>query len=166
MSTAASSNSAKSSRDGRTRSRYSVHHPLRSGTPELPSSHWSYGLLVPHDPRAASVVRAALRGILRATRLGCVADTVELLASELVTNAYRHSPSDAYVSVEHTPQTLTVSVWDHGPGTPVRADVQRSDAAESGRGLGIVEMCADEWGVREYPYGKAVWFRVAPKEEA
>ncbi|WP_338896261.1 hypothetical protein WBG99_11650 [Streptomyces sp. TG1A-60] len=40
---------------------------------------------IPHDPRAASVVRAALRALLRATRLGCVSDTVELLASELVT---------------------------------------------------------------------------------
>lgn len=69
--------------------------PGTSATPELPDSHWSYGFLIPHDPRAASVVRAALRAILRATRLGCVADTVVLLASELITNAYRHSPSDA-----------------------------------------------------------------------
>lgn len=138
-------------------------------TPETagsPSSHWSYGFLIPHDPRAASVVRAALRALLRATRLGCVADTVELLASELVTNAYRHSPTDAYVNVERTPETLTVSVWDHGPSAPASSEArQPSDDAESGRGLGIVETCADEWGVREYPYGKAVWFSVVPKEE-
>jgi anti-sigma regulatory factor (Ser/Thr protein kinase) len=75
-------------------------------------------------------------------------------------------PSDAYVSVERTPDALTISVWDHGPGTPIRAEYRRSDADESGRGLGIVEMCADEWGVRAYPYGKAVWFRVAPKGDA
>ncbi|MDW8806706.1 ATP-binding protein [Streptomyces scabiei] len=132
-----------------------------------PDSHWSYGFLIPHDPRAASVVRAGLRALLRATRLGCVADTVELLASELVTNAYRHSPTDAYVNVERTPETLTVSVWEHGPGTPASGDVrQPSGDAESGRGLGIVEACADEWGVREYPYGKAVWFSVVPKGEA
>ncbi|GAA3823308.1 ATP-binding protein [Streptomyces phyllanthi] len=130
-------------------------------TDELPSPHWSYGFLIPRDPRAASVVRAAVRAILSATRLGCVADTVELLASELVTNAYHHSPSDAYVSVEHTPDALTVSVWDHGTGTP--APSQRGDDAESGRGLAIVEACADEWGVREYPHGNAVWFSVAPK---
>ena len=136
-------------------------------TTEPPTPHWSYGFLIPHDPRAASVVRAALRALLRATRLGCVADTVELLASELVANAYRHSPADAYVSVERTPRTLTVSVWDHGPGTPASGEArQSSDDAESGRGLGIVEACADEWGVRKYPHGKAVWFSVAPKEGA
>ncbi|WP_327727942.1 ATP-binding protein [Streptomyces sp. NBC_00487] len=140
--------------------------PDSPGTPELPETHWSYGFLIPHDPRAASVVRAALRALLRATRLGCVADTVELLASELVTNAYRHSPTDAYVNVERTPETLTVSVWDHGLGCPAPSEArQRSDDAEAGRGLGIVEACADEWGVREYPYGKAVWFSVVPKEE-
>jgi anti-sigma regulatory factor (Ser/Thr protein kinase) len=141
--------------------------PNSPGTPELPEPPWSYGFLIPHDPRAASVVRAALRALLRATRLGCVADTVELLASELVTNAYRHSPSDAYVNVERTLETLTVSVWDHGPGILASSEArQPSDDAESGRGLGIVEACADEWGVREYPYGKAVWFSVVPKEEA
>ncbi|WP_246203712.1 ATP-binding protein [Streptomyces tailanensis] len=136
-------------------------HARNRRTP--PKSHWSYGFLIPHDPRAASVVRAALRALLRATRLGCVADTVELLASELVANAYRHSPADACVSVEHTPDTLTVSVWDHNPAPPTPAEARRDDDAESGRGLGIVAACADEWGVRDYPHGKAVWFSVVPK---
>ncbi|MFE7841634.1 ATP-binding protein [Streptomyces sp. NPDC057474] len=140
--------------------------PDSPGTPELPETHWSYGFLIPHDPRAASVVRAGLRALLRATRLGCVADTVELLASELVANAYRHSPADAYVSVERTAEVLIVSVWDHGPGSPAPVEVQYGNDAESGRGLRIVETCADEWGVREYPYGKAVWFSVVPTEEA
>ncbi|MEV2213047.1 ATP-binding protein [Streptomyces sp. NPDC050997] len=139
--------------------------PGTSATPELPDPHWSYGFLIPHDPRAASVVRAALRAILRATRLGCVADTVELLTSELITNAYRHSPSDAYVNVEHTPDALTVTVWDHCADPPVPTGVQRDDDAESGRGLTIVEACADEWGVRHFPYGKAVWFSVVSKVE-
>lgn len=132
-------------------------------TDELPSPYWSYGLLIPRDPRAASVVRAVLRAILRATRLGCVADTVELLASELVTNAYRHSPCEAYVSVENTPDALTVTVWDHGTGSPTPAEALLGHDAESGRGLAIVEACAEEWGVRELPNGKAVWFSVAPK---
>ncbi|UUU31107.1 ATP-binding protein [Streptomyces sp. CA-210063] len=92
--------------------------------------------------------------------------TVELLASELVTNAYRHSPTDAYVNVERTPETLTVSVWDHGPTGPAPSEARHRSDAESGRGLGIVGACADEWGVQEYPHGKAVWFSVVAKEEA
>jgi anti-sigma regulatory factor (Ser/Thr protein kinase) len=129
-------------------------------TPERP---WSYGLLIPHDPRSVGVVRATLRSILKAARLGCVADTVELLASELVTNAYRHSPADAYVSMDWQPDParFQVTVWDHGPGTPTGAEAPPD--AESGRGLALVDACADEWGVRDYPHGKAVWFSIAPK---
>ncbi|WP_309484159.1 ATP-binding protein [Streptomyces himalayensis] len=81
-------------------------------------------------------------------------DTVELLASEVVTNAYRYSSSDAYVSMERTADDFRVTVWDHGFGTPEPRAT--ADGDECGRGLGIVEACADEWGVQDYPRGKAV----------
>lgn len=133
-------------------------------TPEPPTPLWTYGLSIPHDPRAVSVVRATIRSILAAARLNCMVDTVELLVSEVVTNAYRHSPTETYVSMQRTPEDFRVTVWDHGPGTPKSRTPADSD--EGGRGLGIVEACADEWGVRDYPHGKAVWFSIAPKGEA
>lgn len=132
-------------------------------TPESPNPLWTYGMSIPHDPRAVGVVRAAIRSILRVARLNCIVDSVELMVSEIVTNAYRHSPTEAYVSMERTPDDFRVTVWDHGPGTPTPRTPADSD--ERGRGLGIVEACADEWGVRTYPYGKAVWFSVVPKGE-
>ncbi|WP_411150263.1 ATP-binding protein [Streptomyces sp. A30] len=132
-------------------------------TPEPPTPLWTYGLTIPHDPRAVRVVRATIRSILAAAKLNCIVDTVELLVSEVVTNAYRHSPMETYVSMERTPDDFRVTVWDHAPGTPMPRAPAADD--ERGRGLGIVEACADEWGVRDYPHGKAVWFSVAPKEE-
>lgn len=133
-------------------------------TPEPPTPLWTYGLSIPHDPRAVRVVRATIRSILATAKLNCIADRAELLASEVVTNAYRHSTLDAYVSIERTPDDFRVTVWDHGPGTPTpRAP---ADSDEHGRGLGIVEACADAWGVRDYPRGKGVWFSVAPKGDS
>lgn len=129
------------------------------GTPEQP---WSYGLFIPHDPRAVGVVRATIRSVLKAARLCCLVDSAELLVSELVTNAHRYSTTDAYVSMDWEPGEFLVTVWDHGPGTP--APRQPSPEDVGGHGLALVENCADEWGVRDYPNGKAVWFRLAAKE--
>ncbi|MFF4601693.1 ATP-binding protein [Streptomyces sp. NPDC001339] len=109
---------------------------------------WSYGLFIPHDARAAAVVRATIRSILKATRLDCIADTTELLVSELITNAYRYSLTDAYVSVDRTPEHVRVAVWDTGPGTP--GPVAAGAENEQGRGLSLVAACADDWGVDDY----------------
>ncbi|MBT2489237.1 ATP-binding protein [Streptomyces sp. ISL-96] len=129
-----------------------------------PEQPWSYGLFIPHDPRAVGVVRATIRSVLAAARLDCIVDTVELLASELVTNAYRYSEADAYVSMDWQPGDFRVSVWDHGGGSPKPRSADADD--EQGRGLALVESCADEWGVRDYPNGKNVWFRLATKGES
>ncbi|MFI1730779.1 ATP-binding protein [Streptomyces acidicola] len=107
------------------------------------------------------MVRATIRSVLAAARLNCIVDTVELLVSEVVTNAYRCSAQETYVSMERTPEDFRVTVWDHGSGA--LAPRNASDEDERGRGLGIVEACADHWGVRDYPRGKAVWFSVVPK---
>ncbi|AVH56716.1 MULTISPECIES: ATP-binding protein [Streptomyces] len=85
-----------------------------------------------------------------------------LLVSEIVTNSYRHSAMETYVSMERTREDFRVTVWDHGPGRPMPRTP--ADGDERGRGLGIVEACADQWGVRDYRHGKAVWFSVAPND--
>ncbi|WP_039937756.1 ATP-binding protein [Streptomyces himastatinicus] len=134
-------------------------------TPEEP---WSYGLFIPHDPRAVGVVRATLRHILKAARLDCIVDTAELLVSELVTNAYRNTTTDAYVSMdwEPMPPDFRVTVWDSGPGLPQPVAAEAED--ENGRGLTLVESCAQTWGVHDYTdkdagvTGKAVWFTLVP----
>ncbi|MFH8746213.1 ATP-binding protein [Streptomyces rimosus] len=127
-----------------------------------PSETWSYGLFIPHDPRAVGVVRAALRHILAGAGLNCLVETAELMVSELVTNSYQYGRTDAYVSVDRSPFDLTIAVWDTGPGVPEQQKAAMDE--EYGRGLGIVDACADSWGVRDYPNGKAVWFTLAQRK--
>ncbi|MBB5936712.1 ATP-binding protein [Streptomyces zagrosensis] len=126
----------------------------------MPEEPRSYGLFIPRDPRAIGIVRATVRSVLGATGLNCLAETVELLASELATNAYRNAHSDAYVSMDWQPGDFRVTVWDTGPGLPVRRSAEDTD--EHGRGMGIIAARADDWGVQRHPGGKAVWFSLKP----
>jgi anti-sigma regulatory factor (Ser/Thr protein kinase) len=91
-------------------------------------------------------------------------ETAELLVSELVTNAVRHGGGfDVTVSVELSPggDRLHVGVTDSGHGDPVIGSPQVRD--EHGRGLQLVGLLADRWGVRRSrgSQGKTVWFELA-----
>ncbi len=81
------------------------------------------------------------------------------MVSELVSNCIRHTPSTFEVSVELTSERIRVEVTDHGAGTP---RVGRPPPSQpTGRGLQIVDLLADDWGVRgtaDGRGGKTVWF--------
>lgn len=85
-------------------------------------------------------------------------DTLELLASELVTNAIVYG-TDAggslRVVVDASPGRCRIEVHDSRRRVPVvrPASVERS----SGRGLFLVEAMAARWGVADRPDGKVVW---------
>ncbi|MEU3264390.1 ATP-binding protein [Streptomyces bacillaris] len=87
-----------------------------------------------------------------------VLDTLELLASELVTNAVRYGsePGDSFkVTVAAEPGKCRLEVHD----TRRRAPRLRppADQRTRGRGLHLVEALASRWGVAERPFGKVVW---------
>jgi CheY-like chemotaxis protein len=87
-------------------------------------------------------------------------DDVQLLVSELVTNAVVHARSDAQVAVRLLPDALRIEVVDRGrPHLPAPSVPERADA-ESGRGLFLVEQLATAWGVEPIDGGKSVWFEV------
>ena len=52
------------------------------------SPPWTYTLQLPQDPRAPGVARVTLRNVLRVHGMPELTEVAELLASELVTNAY------------------------------------------------------------------------------
>lgn len=90
------------------------------------------------------------------------ADVVELLTSELLTNAVQHGPAGGRVTVHvvRRPGALRVTVHDDGPGGPVlrEADLE----GESGRGLHLVHALAAAWGVEHHRHsGKSIWFETA-----
>lgn len=90
-------------------------------------------------------------------------ETAAVLVSELATNAVRHSGGrDFEVSVEHEAgaNRLWVGVTDTGAGNPVLR--RPPDTDEHGRGLQLVGLLADRWGVRRRRSddAKTVWFEL------
>ena len=88
-----------------------------------------------------------------------VLDVVNLLVSELVTNAVVHGGSEADVSVVLTPTALRVEVGDRDEYVPAPKGAD-DDWATSGRGLALVEAMSKAWGVDPVKGGKVIWFEV------
>lgn len=131
-------------------------------------SNWSYSLSVPHDPRAARVVRDTLRSALTVNEQPQLVDAATLLVSELVGNALVHGAGRSLVRMHGgLDGTVRVSVWDRGPGLPRHLHVPRD--SPGGRGLALVDACADRWGVQAGGergagrHGKSVWFELSEK---
>jgi anti-sigma regulatory factor (Ser/Thr protein kinase) len=118
------------------------------------------------DPASVPAVRRFVRDAVVGSAPALAYDA-ELCVSELAANAALHSGSGFMeVAVRLDPTAVTISVTDEGD-TPAEAVVPRlvvSDGAArldaeatTGRGLGIVSVLAEEWGVEVTPTGKRVW---------
>lgn len=110
----------------------------------------------------SSSVKAARQFVdQRLSEAGLPADVVEtavLLTSELVTNAVLHAGTDIKVRVSVASGAL-IDVRDHSQQLPVPRG--HEDDAVAGRGLELVELLADSFGVVSIPRGgKSVWFVV------
>jgi anti-sigma regulatory factor (Ser/Thr protein kinase) len=98
-------------------------------------------------PAARAFVRAFLDG-------HPLARDAELIASEYVTNAIRHTASGdggvIHVTVTATSHTVRIEVTDHGQAAATAAPAPRPGAAadddENGRGLLLVDFLATRWG--------------------
>ena len=90
-------------------------------------------------------------------------EAIELVVSELVTNAVRASavadePHDVVLTLRLLPDRVAIEVFDRNPNSPVLTDPDTE--AESGRGLLLVEALSDEWGHRFPPSGGKTVFAV------
>ena len=95
---------------------------------------------------------------------GCpVEDDVILLASELATNAVRHTASGRdgtfCVLVQAVGARVRVEVHDLGSATTPAVRPSGSPR-ESGAGLAVVEKIADRWGFHGSQLGRVVWFEL------
>ncbi|WP_052711012.1 ATP-binding protein [Pseudofrankia sp. DC12] len=108
---------------------------------------------------AARQARHAATESLRSWGLDHTIEVMELLVSELVTNAWKATADrDDTVAMRltATPTDLFLEVWDANDATPQRtaADVE----AEGGRGLVLVEALTSQWAFyRPRSGGKVVW---------
>lgn len=118
-----------------------------------------HALLDPADLLAIGSVRHRLRAALSLWGVPELADTAELLASELVTNALVHTERGAVFDAVLTPELrLRIEVQDGTSRLPGRRTP--TDFATSGRGLLLVEALADDWGVQLRGDGKVTWFEL------
>ncbi|MGC4996955.1 MULTISPECIES: SpoIIE family protein phosphatase [unclassified Streptomyces] len=139
---------------------------LRRREPEDPRARGRLRLrVVPGDPDALTRARHLIGAEARAWGAGDRADEIELVADELITNALMHTEGSATVTLRllsGAERRLRVEVEDSSSALPRRREPQ--DDGVSGRGLLLVDMLADAWGVEARGGGKAVWceFRVDP----
>jgi anti-sigma regulatory factor (Ser/Thr protein kinase) len=110
--------------------------------------------------RSASVflARRYARQLLQAWQLPSgLVERTELVVSELVTNAARHSEEDLELTLEVTTALLRVEVADTSHRVPDAVVRSPTDDATSGRGLLLVEAVASRWGVESEGLSKVVW---------
>jgi len=127
-------------------------------------------------PGAVPCARLHAKLILWEWGMQAIADAVELVVSELVTNALAASNDLASAqfrgnAVSVVPplrlwlacdrRKVLIEVWDASPDLPVCQDPKPE--AEGGRGLQLVEAMSADWGsyVPDGSGGKTVWAIVA-----
>jgi anti-sigma regulatory factor (Ser/Thr protein kinase) len=140
-----------------------LEHGSGAGSACQPCAHRLYAEMGA-QPSAVPHARRCARQALTAWKLGDIADDIELVVSEIVTNAVRATlgmraaaPVALYLALDR--RGLYVLAWDCCPELPVlRA---HADDAESGRGLELVSALSDEWGTCACAEGggKVTWAR-------
>ena len=119
-------------------------------------------LVLPMSSESPSAARAFARSS------GCpehaleVLDDALLLISELVTNSVLHGGPPIVLAIECDTTGLQVRVRDGATDLPVPRTAGDDD--ENGRGLSLVDLLTDTWGVEpvvdEHGAGKQVWFEL------
>lgn len=109
---------------------------------------------VPQDPAAVSGMRAAVSEKLAEWGLSELGFGMELVLSELITNAIRYGSDPIRVRLIHD-RTLICEVADGSSTSPHLRYAATTD--EGGRGLFLVSQLAERWGTRYNPQGKVIW---------
>jgi anti-sigma regulatory factor (Ser/Thr protein kinase) len=128
-------------------------------------------MLMPALPRTVGQARRYARWVLGTWQLESMADTVELLVSELVTNAIKATGvtdedpdydrlvgkvKPIYLCVSAQTETVLIEVWDTSTTRPLKRAA--TDRDEDGRGLTLVQALSKEWGCEVLETGgKIVW---------
>ncbi|MFI0721821.1 ATP-binding protein [Streptomyces sp. NPDC021224] len=110
-------------------------------------------------PESASTARRMALDVLRKWALPAYGETVELLVSELVGNAVRHTGARSFgLRLRRRRGWIRVEVRDPSRALPCLLPVRETDV--SGRGLFLVDHLSDRWGVDLQPRGKTTWFEL------
>ena len=111
-------------------------------------------------PAAPAEARSQVRTAIRNWEVPVDSYVAALLTSELVTNAIRHETGGTVtLAIDCSRDQLRVDVHDTSRSAPALVDAPVD--AETGRGLTLVAILADEWGFYPTLWGKAVYFTLA-----
>ncbi|WP_432183625.1 SpoIIE family protein phosphatase [Streptomyces tendae] len=116
----------------------------------------SYWFLDPEDAAPGKARRLARRALAR-WGMEDLTDAVELLVSEVVTNAVRYASKPVTLRLLRT-DVLRCEVGDDVPQLPRLRQARATD--EGGRGLYLVNRLARRWGATRLSTGKVVWFEL------
>ncbi|MFE6095223.1 SpoIIE family protein phosphatase [Streptomyces massasporeus] len=116
---------------------------------------------VPPDPAAVSGMRDAVSRRLDEWGLSEFGFAMELILSELITNAIRYGAGPIHVRLIRD-RTLICEVADSSSTSPHLRYAATTD--EGGRGLFLVSQMAERWGTRYTPQGKVIWAEQALPE--
>lgn len=116
--------------------------------------------MLPAEPTSVARARQSLVHALGDREGSAVVEVAELLVSELVTNAVLHAGSAVELVVRRRSGRVRVEVGDASSMSPHPR--VSDETATIGRGMEMVEMLAEEWGVDTgHSEGKVVWFEVS-----
>ncbi|MEV7287214.1 SpoIIE family protein phosphatase [Streptomyces sp. NPDC093252] len=116
----------------------------------------AYWFLEPEDAAPGKARKLARRALDR-WGLQDLSDSVELLVSEVVTNAVRYASRPVTLRLLRT-DVLRCEVGDDVPQLPRLRQARATD--EGGRGLYLVNRLARRWGATRLSTGKVVWFEL------
>ncbi|MFG2294844.1 SpoIIE family protein phosphatase [Streptomyces sp. NPDC048603] len=117
----------------------------------------AYWFLDPEETAPGRARRFARRALSR-WGLEELEDSVELLVSEVVTNAVRYAERPVTLRLLRT-DVLRCEVGDDSPQLPRQRRARETD--EGGRGLFLVNRLARRWGATRLSSGKVVWFEMS-----
>ncbi|MFE0699349.1 SpoIIE family protein phosphatase [Streptomyces sp. NPDC058872] len=114
------------------------------------------------EPERIAEAREQIRQLLHDWSDGEQLDSAVLMVSEMVTNVLVHTDGDALLVAEvacgKKSRRLRVEVSDTSDELPHKR--HPGEMASSGRGLVLMELLADAWGVDPRGEGKAIWFEL------
>ncbi|MEU5719926.1 SpoIIE family protein phosphatase [Streptomyces sp. NPDC020403] len=119
------------------------------------------------EPERVSAAREQVRALLHDWADGEQVDSAVLMVSEMATNVLVHTDGDALLIAELTGERgerrLRVEVADASDELPHKR--RPGEMASSGRGLLLMEMLADAWGVDPQGEGKCIWFELYESQD-
>ncbi|MCB5163428.1 SpoIIE family protein phosphatase [Streptomyces bambusae] len=130
--------------------------------PPAPAVRQTVVTVAQAEPERIAGARRQVRDLLHDWADPDQVDSAVLLVSEMVTNVLMHTDGDALLIASATgapgSRRLRVEVSDASDELPHKR--HPGEMSSSGRGVLLMEMLADRWGVDPRGEGKSIWFEL------